>query len=106
MSGGNMFSVYGRMTALPGRRDELITLLVDGFRAGDDDSGLVAYTINTAFDDQDSIWLTQLWIDKEAHDATTHSEPVAALTRRVPPLLAGQPQGCYGHAVQVHGIPN
>ena len=55
-----MFSVYGRMTTLPGRRDELITLLIDGFRAGGDDSGLVACTINTAFDDQDSIWLTQL----------------------------------------------
>ncbi len=101
-----MFSVYGRMTALPGRRDELITLLVDGFRAGGDDSGLVAYTINTAFDDQDSIWLTQLWIDKEAHDLTTRSEPVAALSRRVPALLAGQPQGFYGHAVRLHGISN
>ena len=101
-----MFSVHGRMTAVSGRRDELISLLMDGFRAGGDDSGLVAYTINTAFDDQDSIWLTQLWIDKEAHDVTTRSEPVAALTRRIPPLLAGQPQGFYGHAVHVHGIPN
>lgn len=34
VSSRNMFSVYGRMTALPGRRDEVITLLLDGFRAG------------------------------------------------------------------------
>jgi quinol monooxygenase YgiN len=102
VSNGNMFSVYGRMTALPGRRDELITLLVDGFRAGGDDSGLLTYSINTAFDDPDTIWLTQLWIDKEAHDTTTRSEPVAAVTRRVPPLLAQQPEGFYGHAVHVH----
>jgi len=103
MSSGNMFSVYGRMTALPGRRDELIAALVDGLRACGDDSGLLTYSISTALDDQDTIWLTQLWIDKEAHDATTRSEPVAAVTSRVPPLLAEQPEGFYGNAVHVHG---
>ncbi|MFB8179572.1 putative quinol monooxygenase [Streptomyces sp. NPDC055966] len=102
MSSENMFSVYGRMTALPGRRDELMTLLLDGFRAGGEDSGLLAYSINTAFDEPDTVWLTQLWIDKEAHDAVTRSEPVAAVTRRVFPLLAQQPEGFYGHAVHVH----
>jgi quinol monooxygenase YgiN len=97
-----MFSVFGRMTALPGRRDELIDVLLDGFRAGDD-SGLLAYSINATFDDPDTVWLTQLWIDKEAHDATTRSDPVAAATRRLPPLLARQPEGCYGHAVHTGG---
>jgi quinol monooxygenase YgiN len=98
-----MFSVWGRMTALPDRRDELITLFLDGFRASRDDSGLLMYSINTALDDPDTIWLTQLWTDKEAHDATTRSESVAATTRQLPSLLAQQPEGCYGHVVQVHG---
>jgi quinol monooxygenase YgiN len=97
--GENMFSVYGRMTARLGRRDELIALLHDGLRAGGDDSGLLAYSINTAFDDPDTVWLTQLWIDKQAHDATTRSEPVAAVSRRLPQLLAGRPEGFYGHVV-------
>jgi quinol monooxygenase YgiN len=103
VSQGNRFSVYGRMTALPGRREELIAVLLDGFRASGDDGGLLTYSINAAIDDPDMIWLTQLWIDKEAHDSTTRSEPVAAVTRRVPPLLARQPEGCYGHAIYVHG---
>ncbi|GHD85673.1 hypothetical protein GCM10010508_10380 [Streptomyces naganishii JCM 4654] len=103
VSSGGMFSVYGRMTALSGRRDELINVLLDGFRAGGDGSGLLTYSINTVVDDPDAIWLTQLWIDKDAHDATTRSEPVAAVTRRLPQLLARQPEGLYGHAVHVHG---
>jgi quinol monooxygenase YgiN len=98
-----MFSVYGRMTALPGRRDELIAVLLEGFRAGGDDCGLLGYSINAAFDDPDTIWLTQLWTDKEAHDTTTRSEPMVAVSCRVPPLLARQPEGFYGHAVHVHG---
>lgn len=100
VSGRNMFSVFGRMTAIPGRRDELIAVLVDGFRAGGDDCGLLAYSINTAVEDEDTIWLTQLWIDKDAHDATTHSEPVATASRKIPSLLARQPDGFYGHVAE------
>lgn len=103
MSSGNMFSVYGRMKAQPGRRDELIAVLLAGFRAGGDESGLLHYSINIAFDDPDTIWLTQLWRDKDAHDVTTRSEPVAAVSRQVPPLLAQQPEGGYGHPVHVGG---
>jgi quinol monooxygenase YgiN len=98
-----MFSVYGRMTALPGQRDELIALLLDGFRAGGE-GGLLAYSINAAFDDPDTVWLTQLWIDKEAHDATTRSEPVAAVSRQIPPLLAQQPEGFYGRVAHAGGL--
>ncbi|MFB7718717.1 putative quinol monooxygenase [Nocardia sp. NPDC056100] len=103
MSGENMFSVYGRMTALPGRRDELIAVLLAGLRAGDQDGGLISFSINAAVDDPDTVWLTQLWVDKAAHDATTRSEPVAAVSRQVPALLAGQPEGHYGHTVHFHG---
>ncbi|MFD6162346.1 putative quinol monooxygenase [Nocardia sp. NPDC060256] len=103
MASENMFSVYGRMTALPGRRDELIAVLLEGFRAGDEGGGLLSFSINTALDDPDTIWLTQLWIDREAHDTTTRTEPVAAASRQIPPLLAQQPEGSYGHAIHVHG---
>lgn len=97
-----MFSVYGRMTALPGRRDELVAVLLDGFRASGDNGGLLGYSINTALDDPDTLWLTQLWIDKDAHDTTTRSVPVAAVSSRVPPLLARQPEGFHGYAAHVH----
>ncbi|MFE1318326.1 putative quinol monooxygenase [Kitasatospora phosalacinea] len=99
MSGEGTFSVYGRLTALPGRREELVALLLEGLRAGGDNSGLLDYSINTVPDDPDTIWLTQLWTDKEAHDTTTRSEPVTAVTRRLPALLARQPEGSYGHTV-------
>lgn len=102
MSSANMFSVHGRMTALPGRRDELIALLHEGARAGGEDCGLLNYTLNIALEAPDTIWLTQLWTDKEAHDATTRSEAVAAVTQRLLRLLVKQPEGSYGHAVYVH----
>lgn len=91
------------MTALPGRREEVIALIKESARAGGDDSGLLTYSINTALDDPDSIWVTELWTDKRAHDATTRSAAVVAVTQRFLELLAEQPAGYYGHAVHVQG---
>lgn len=102
MSDTVMFSVYGRLTAHPGRRDELIALLHEGFRAGGDNSGLLTYSINTVPDEPDTMWMTQLWVNKAAHDATTRSAAVAAVSQRLPSLLAEQPEGSYGHAIYVH----
>ncbi|MQY19827.1 putative quinol monooxygenase [Nocardia macrotermitis] len=104
MSEPNLFSVFGRMTALPGRRAEVIALIKESASAGGADSGLLTYSINTALDDPDAIWVTELWTDRESHDATTRSAPVAAVTRRFLELLAEQPAGYYGQAVHVQGL--
>ncbi|MBY8854866.1 antibiotic biosynthesis monooxygenase [Nocardia sp. CA2R105] len=104
MSSPNLFSVCGRMTALPGRREEVIALIKESARAGGEDSGLLTYSINTALDDPDSVWVTELWTDKEAHDTTTRSEPVRMVTERFLELLAEQPAGFYGNAVHVQGL--
>ncbi|MQY29790.1 hypothetical protein NRB56_53830 [Nocardia sp. RB56] len=96
-----MFSVFGRMIALPGRRDEVIALIKESALAAGDDSGLLTYTVNTALDDPDALWVTELWIDQEAHDTATRSDPVTEVTQRFLELLAEQPAGFYGHAVHV-----
>ncbi len=91
------------MTALPGQRDEVIALIKESARAGGEDSGLLTYSINAALDDPDAIWVTELWTDRQAHDATTRSAPVVAVTQRFLELLAEQPAGYYGHAVYMQG---
>ncbi len=91
------------MTALPGRREEVIALIKESARAGGDDSGLLTYSINLSLDDPDTIWVTELWTDQEAHDATTRSAPVTIATQNFLQLLAEQPAGFYGNAVYVQG---
>jgi hypothetical protein len=53
--------------------------------------------ISTVLDDPDAICLTQIWIDKAAHDTATRSDVVVSATGRVTALLAGPPEGSYGH---------
>ncbi|MFF0607775.1 putative quinol monooxygenase [Nocardia tengchongensis] len=104
MTDTEMFSVYGRVSALPNQRDAVIELINEAARACGDSGGLVAYSINAPIDDPNSVWVTQLWVSKDAHDATTHSEPVRAVSLRMVSLLAAPPTSSYGHAVHAHGF--
>ena len=97
MSEVGRFGVYGRMTALPGRRDALIERFADLLRIGV--PGLESFSVTAALDDADTIWVTQIWTDRAAHDRGTRSDLVVSATERVMSLVAGAPQGSYGQVV-------
>lgn len=103
MTQTDMFSVYGRMTTLPGKRDEVVDLIRQSVRAGGDASGLIAYSVNAPLDETDTIWVTELWTDKAAHDTTTHSEPVRTVTQQMFALLTETPAGSYGQVLHAEG---
>ena len=103
MAQASMFSVYGRMTTQPGRRDEVVDLIRESVRAGGDASGLIAYTVNAVLEEPDTIWVTELWIDKAAHDTTTHSEPVRKVSQQMFALLTETPAGSYGDVLHAEG---
>ena len=88
------FSVYGRMTAQPGKRDALIERFKDVLQIGI--PGLESCSINMVLDDPDTIWVTQIWTDKAAHDTGTRSNAVVSATQRVLSLVAKPPEGSYG----------
>ncbi|BCJ37031.1 hypothetical protein Athai_45340 [Actinocatenispora thailandica] len=100
MTADSRFSVYGKMTAKTGQRDELVARLADLLRL--DTPGLEWCSINTALDDPDTIWVTEIWTDKVTHDAQTRSEAVVAATARVMELVAAPPEGAYGHLAHLH----
>jgi heme-degrading monooxygenase HmoA len=100
VSAASRFSVYGRMTARPGQREALIERFRQMLRIGI--PGLESCSINTVLDDPDTIWVTQIWTDKAAHDTGTRSDTVVAATDRVMSLVAGAGEGSYGHVAYLH----
>lgn len=100
MSDGGRFSVYGRMTARPGQRDELVERFRDVLRIGI--PGLEWCSISTVLDDPDAVWVTQIWADRAAHDTGTRSDAVASATDRVMSLVAGPLEGAYGQVACLH----
>jgi quinol monooxygenase YgiN len=88
------------MTAQPGRREQLVERFRDLLRLGV--PGLEWCSINTVPDDPDTIWMTQIWTDRAAHDAGTRSALVVSATERVMSLVAGPPDGSYGEVAYLH----
>jgi quinol monooxygenase YgiN len=103
MAQTNMFGVCGRMTTQSGRRDEVVDLIRESARAGGDASGLIAYSVIATLEEPDTIWVTELWTDKAAHDTMTHSEPVRTVTQQMGALLTEPPTGSYGHVLHASG---
>jgi heme-degrading monooxygenase HmoA len=90
------------MTAQPGQRDALIERFKDGLRIGI--PGLESFSINAAFDDPDTIWVTQVWTNKAAHDTWTHSDISVSATKRAMSLVVAEPPpvGSYGQVAYLH----
>lgn len=81
--------MFGKLTAHPGKRAELIELLLASSRSLEGMDGCEIYIINEAVDDPDAIWITELWRDAEAHANSLKNEEVLATIQRARPLIAG-----------------
>jgi quinol monooxygenase YgiN len=84
------YGLMGKFTAQPGRRDELLELLRQGAALmGDAPAGCLLYLISTATDDEDALWVTEVWTSKEAHDASLSIQGVRRIIGQARPLIAG-----------------
>ncbi|MCA9915318.1 MAG: antibiotic biosynthesis monooxygenase [Anaerolineae bacterium] len=87
------FAMCGKMTAQAGQRDALLDILSAAADLMRNVEGCQAYIVYKDADDEDAIWVTELWDSKEAHDESLKAENVRALIGQAMPLLAGSPEG-------------
>lgn len=83
------YGLHGKMLAQPGQRDALAALLLEAAREVADAPGCEMYLIATAADDAGALWITEVWRDKAAHDASLTLPGVQAIIARARPLIAG-----------------
>jgi quinol monooxygenase YgiN len=82
---------YVRMLARPGRRDALAATLLRVANRLREDPGCELYLINTADDDPDAVWITELWTDRASSDRALGGPLGQAEIGSVVELLAGPP---------------
>jgi len=81
--------MYGKVLAQPGRRNALLEVLLEAAKMLGDMPECELYIVNTAPDEPDAIWVTELWASEEAHDRSLKRDDVRALIQRGRPLIAG-----------------
>ena len=85
-----MYGMLGRMKAQPGKRDELLALLLESSGGM---PGCLSYIVAKDLKDSDAIWITEAWDSKEHHDASLKLPQVQAAIARARPLIAGFDSG-------------
>jgi quinol monooxygenase YgiN len=83
------FGMYAKLVAKPGQRDALVAILlrdVEALRA----HGCELYVVNLAADNDDAVWVTEVWASKEAHAASLQLPETRQAIAEAMPLLTGE----------------
>ena len=81
-----MFGLIGKIKAVPGQRDKLIAILIEGAK---DMPGCLSYIVAQDKSDQDAIWVTEVWKTKANHQASLSLASVQKAINLGKPLIAG-----------------
>jgi len=81
-----MYGLIGKMIAAPGKRDEIISILLEG---ADTMPGCLSYIVAKDTGDANAIWITEAWDSKASHEASLSLLSVKEAIAKGKPLIAG-----------------
>jgi quinol monooxygenase YgiN len=86
------YGLHGKLKAVKGKGDALAEILVQASAMVSHAKGCHLYLVSREPQDEESIWITEVWDSKEDHDQSLHMEGVRELISKAIPLLDGQPE--------------
>ena len=81
-----MYGLIGKMKVVPGQRDALVAILLEGLR---NMPGCLSYIVAHDPADPDAIWITEAWDSQANHQASLALPSVQAAIARGRPMIAG-----------------
>lgn len=81
-----MYGLIGKFKTHPGKRDELIALMLAETPAM---PGCRSYVVARDTKDPDGVWVTEVWDDAARHKASLEIPEVRAVIAKAMPLIAG-----------------
>jgi quinol monooxygenase YgiN len=99
--GVDMYGLIGKMSAAPGKRDELIAVLLE---STGEMPGCLSYIVAKDSADENAIWITEAWDSKASHDASLSLPQVRQAIAKGRPLIAGFSDGVTTTPVGGYGL--
>ena len=81
-----MYGLIGKMNAVPGQRDALIAILLEGTVKM---PGCLSYIVAKDTTDANAIWITEVWDSETNHQASLALPAVQAAIAKARPIIAG-----------------
>jgi len=86
------YFLHGKLTAKNGQAQILTSILLEASKMVSTAKGCKFYFISRDKNDENSVWVTEIWDSKEDHDNSLKTEAVRELISRAIPIIEGQPQ--------------
>ncbi|WP_448606842.1 putative quinol monooxygenase [Paenimyroides ceti] len=86
-----MYLLHGKLTAKSGQREELAKILLEASKRVSTAQGCKVYVISKDENDQNSVFVTEIWDNKGDHDNSLNIEGVRELIIKAMPILDGPP---------------
>jgi quinol monooxygenase YgiN len=81
-----MYGLIGKMLAAPGKREELLAILLDNSQAM---PGCLSYIVARDPASEDGIWITEVWDSRDTHQGSLQLPHVQAMIGKARPIIAG-----------------
>jgi quinol monooxygenase YgiN len=92
MENTKKYALFGKMTAQPGQREALLSILVQAAQLVSTAKGCHQYLVYKDTQQEDWIWISEIWDSEEDHDISLHLPGCKELIMQAMPLLAGKPE--------------
>jgi quinol monooxygenase YgiN len=99
-----MYGLIGKMVAVPGKRDEMIAILLEGVANGPGMPGCLSYVIAKDPADANAIWITEVWDSQDSHKASLSLPSVKQAIAKGRPLIASFGERFVTEPVGGHGL--
>ena len=96
-----MYGLIGKAKAVPGQRDALISILLEGVSGM---PGCLSYIVAQDPTDSDAIWITEVWDSQQSHQASLSLPSVRQAISRGKPLIAGFGEQFETRPIGGHGL--
>lgn len=92
MENAHKYALFGKMTAQPGQREALLSILLQAAQLVSTAKGCQQYLVYKDTQHEDWIWMNEIWDSEADHDNSLHLPGCRELIMQAMPLLAGKPE--------------
>ena len=97
--------LLNKLTAKPGKRDQVVQNLIESGKLFDDNAACVMYLVTESPDSPNDIWVVDLWTSEEAHSQALQAPELQPFIAETVPLLEGMPEQIEVQARGGKGLP-
>ena len=83
------YSVYGNIIAQEGKVEELKSYLLEAAAGMETVEGCYCYIVGVNPDEENAVYVFEVWENEEAHQASLQLENVRQLIEKAKPIIAG-----------------